>query len=135
MRRRAFITLVGGAATWPLALRAQQRAMPVVGFLRSTSRDDSARLILAFQQGLKLGGYFDGQNVIIEYRWADNQADRQPALVADLVARNVVVIVANQGSAAAVMAANKTAYLLLAEIRSDSALFRASAGRAEMSPA
>jgi putative ABC transport system substrate-binding protein len=65
-------------------------------------------LVLAFQQGLKLGGYFDGQNVAIEYRWADNQADRQPALVADLVARDVAVIVANQGSAAAVMAANKT---------------------------
>src|SRR6516164_2214277 len=108
MKRRQFITLLGGVAAWPLAVRAQQRAMPVVGFLRSTSRDDSVRLILAFQQGLKLGGYFDGQNVAIEYRWADNQADRQPALVADLVARNVDVIVANQGSSAAVMAANKT---------------------------
>jgi putative ABC transport system substrate-binding protein len=108
-RRRKFITLVGGAAVmWPRVLHAQQRALPVVGFLRSTSRDDSVRLILAFQQGLKLGGYFDGQNVAIEYRWADNQAGRQPALVADLVARHVDVIVGNQGSAAAVMAANKT---------------------------
>jgi putative ABC transport system substrate-binding protein len=109
MRRREVITLLGGvAAGWPLVVHAQARPMPVVGFLRSTSRDDSVRLVLAFQQGLKLGGYFDGQNVAIEYRWADNQADRQPALVADLVARNVDVIVANQGSAAAVMAANKT---------------------------
>jgi putative ABC transport system substrate-binding protein len=108
LRRRKFITLLGGAAAWPLAARAQQPKIPVIGFLRSTTRDDSVRLVLAFQQGLKLGGYFDGQNVAIEYRWADNQADRQPALVADLVARHVDVIVANQGSAAAVMAANRT---------------------------
>ena len=108
MNRRNFMALIGGATAWPLVLHAQRRAMPVVGFLRSTSRDDSARLVLAFQQGLKLGGYFDGQNVAIEYRWAENRVDRQPALVADLVARNVDVIVANQGSAAAVMTANKT---------------------------
>jgi putative ABC transport system substrate-binding protein len=108
LKRREFIAMVGGAMAWPLAAHAQQRTRPVVGFLRSTSRDDSVRLVLAFQQGLKLGGYFDGQNLEIEYRWADNQADRQPALVADLVTRNVDVIVANQGSAAAVMAANKT---------------------------
>ena len=108
MKRRKFLTFIGGVtATWPLMLRAQQRTMPVVGFLRSTSRDDSSRLVLAFQQGLKLGGYFDGQNVAIEYRWAENQPDRLPTLVADLVARKVDVIVSNQGSAAAVMAANK----------------------------
>jgi len=109
LKRRQFITLLGGAvAAWPLATRAQQPRIPVIGFLRSTTRDDSVRLVLAFQQGLKLGGYFDGQNVAIDYRWADNQADRQPALVADLLARHVDVIVANQGSSAAVMAANKT---------------------------
>jgi putative ABC transport system substrate-binding protein len=107
--RREFIGMIGGAAAaWPSAARAQQRTIPVVGFLRSTTRDDSVRLVLALQQGLKLGGYFEGQNIAIEYRWADNQPDRLPALVADLIARKVDVIVANQGSAAAVMAANKT---------------------------
>ena len=109
MRRRQFIVLIGGvAATWPLAVQAQQRTMPVVGFLRSTSREDSIRLITAFQQGLKLGGYIEGENVTIEYRWADNQANRQPGLVADLVNHHVDVIVANQASSAAVLAANKT---------------------------
>ena len=109
LRRREFITLLGGAAAaWPLATRAQQRAMPVIGFLRSTSRDDFTRLVVAFQQGLKLVGYVEGQNVAIEYRWGNNQADRLPALVADLVDRKVDVIVANQASSAAVMAATKT---------------------------
>jgi ABC-type uncharacterized transport system substrate-binding protein len=109
MRRRKFIALLGGAAAaWPLTARAQQRAMPVIGFLRSTSREDSTRLITAFQQGLKLGGYIEGENVTIEYRWADNQVNRQPALVADLINRHVDVIVANQASSAAVLAANKT---------------------------
>src|SRR5215471_10244304 len=108
MKRREFITLLGGATAWPLMARAQQRPMPVVGFLRSTSREDSTRLISAFQQGLKLGGYIDGENVTIEYRWADNQINRQPALVADLLNRHVDVIVANQASSAAVLAATKT---------------------------
>jgi putative ABC transport system substrate-binding protein len=108
MKRREFITLLGSAAACPIAARAQQRTMPVVGFLRSTTHDDSVRLVLALQQGLKLGGYFDGQNVVIEYRWADNQPDRLSSLVADLIASKVDVIVANQGSAAAVMAANTT---------------------------
>jgi putative ABC transport system substrate-binding protein len=109
MRRRDLIAFVGGAvAACPLALHAQQRPMPVIGFLRSTSREDSTRLIIAFQQGLKLGGYIEGENVTIEYRWADNQVNRQPALVTDLINRHVDVIVANQGSSAAVLAANKT---------------------------
>ena len=108
MRRRDLITLIGGTVAWPLAVHAQQRPMPTVGFLRSTSREDSTRLITAFQQGLKLGGYIEGENVAIEYRWADNQVNRQPALVEDLVNRHVDVIVANQASAAAVLAANKT---------------------------
>jgi len=89
-------------------VHAQQRPMPVVGFLRSTSREDSTRLITAFQQGLKLGGYVEGENVTIEYRWADNQVNRQPALVADLINRHVDVIVSNQGSSAAVLTTNKT---------------------------
>jgi putative ABC transport system substrate-binding protein len=108
MRRRDLITFIGGAVAWPLAVHAQQRPMPVVGFLRSTSREDSTRLITAFQQGLKLGGYVEGENVTIEYRWADNQVNRQPALVADLVNRHVDVIVANQASSAAILATNKT---------------------------
>jgi putative ABC transport system substrate-binding protein len=108
MRRREFIAGLGSAAVWPFVARAQQHATPVVGFLRSTAREDSGRLVAAFQQGLKLGGYIEGQNVKIEYRWADNQSERQPALVADLINRNVDVIVANQGSMAAVTAANKT---------------------------
>ena len=108
MKRREFIAGLGGAATWPIMARAQQHATPVVGFLRSTAREDSGRLVAAFQQGLKLGGYIEGQNVKIEYRWADNQSERQPALDADLLNRNVDVIVANQGSMAAVTAANKT---------------------------
>ena len=108
MRRRDLITFIGGAVAWPLAVDAQQRTMPVVGFLRSTSREDSTRLITAFQQGLKLGGYVEGENVTIKYRWADNQVDRQPPLVLDLINRHVDVIVANQASSAAVLATNKT---------------------------
>ena len=108
MRRREFITLLGGATAWPLMARAQQRPMPVVGFLRSTSREDSARLVAAFKQGLKLGGYVEGESATIEYRWADNQVNRQPALVADLINRHVDVIAGNQGASAAVLAANKT---------------------------
>src|SRR5262245_22438626 len=111
MRRREFIASLGGAAvsaTWPIMAHGQQSRMPVVGFFRSTSRDDSTRLVDAFRQGLKLGGFVENENVAIEYRWADNQVERQPALAADLVNRKVSVIVANQGGSAAVMAANTT---------------------------
>jgi putative tryptophan/tyrosine transport system substrate-binding protein len=100
MRRREFITLLASAAAWPLTARAQQPAMPVVGFLRTGSLADAGDRVTAFRQGLKEAGFVEGQNVAIEYRWDEFQTDRSPLLVADLLRREVAAIVAASTAAA-----------------------------------
>ena len=108
MRRREFIAGLGSAAAWPIAARAQQAAVPVIGYLHSQSPIIYSKTLAVFRQGLKKGGYVEGQNVAVEYRWAENQADRLPALAAELVRRRVDVIVAASTTAALALKAATT---------------------------
>ena len=105
MRRREFITIIGGAAVWPLAAGAQPTTMPVVGFLRNASADGSRSLVAGFQDGLKDNGYTEGRNVVVEYRWGGNKKDQLPTLMTDLANHHVAVIVAG-GNDVAIAAKN-----------------------------
>jgi putative tryptophan/tyrosine transport system substrate-binding protein len=108
MRRREAIRLVGGAAAWPLAAWGQQAAVPVIGFMSGRSPADSAYLVDAFRQGLREAGYFEGETISVEYRWADGEYDRLPGFASDLLRRNVLVLAAAGGDPSAVAAKQAT---------------------------
>ena len=110
LERRAFITLLGGAAAWPLAARAQQATVPVIGFMGIDNPDMYAERLSAFREGLKKAGFVEGQNVAVEYRWAQGQSERFPEMAAELVHRQVAVIAATGGepSPQSAQAATKT---------------------------
>jgi putative tryptophan/tyrosine transport system substrate-binding protein len=119
MKRRDFFTLLGGAAAWPLAARAQQPAMPMIGFLNAQSVDGITWQLRGFRQGLKDTGYVEGENVAIEYRWADNQINRLPELAAELVRRRVAVIAATGGPPSALAAKATTTTIPIVFLAAD----------------
>jgi putative ABC transport system substrate-binding protein len=119
MRRRDFITLVGGAATWPVAAHAQQATTPLIGFLSSRSPNESEALVAAFRQGLAEAGYVEGQNVHLAFRWAEGRYDRLPELAAELIKSQVAVIASVGGSVSALAAKSATRTIPIVAVASD----------------